>query len=154
MYHSPSGTKSADRDDWKRICQETNLKNLRKRLDKVVSGKYNGAEWNQLSQRGMTMARKVAVDSGTFFKALQNGAKLGKTSQEVADELGMAVASVITRASMVRKELRDRGVSDAIVDKLHLKGIRGGKETVKGMFDELAAELKALDTVEDADSAE
>lgn len=53
--------------------------------------------------------RAKGIDQKTFAKTYTDMAKAGNTSKEIADKLGMNEASVISRASTLRKFLKGAG---------------------------------------------
>lgn len=68
--------------------------------------------------------------------------KAGKTNQEIASQLGMNLASLISRASATRKILKGAGVSFPFAK---TNRGSGGRTTEKMGADEVAALLKSLD---------
>lgn len=91
--------------------QKRNRENLEKRLDEIRSSRYNGRRVGD-SQNffgDVTMAgRRASIDKGTFVRVYSTGCKAGKTNEEIAVELGMEPNSCTTKASQLRKELREK----------------------------------------------
>ena len=88
--------------------------------------------------------RRPSVSRQAVAKAIALGAKAGKTTDEVAAELGMAVQSFRTRMSTVKEYYRNKGI-----DLGTLKRKNGVKKE-----DDFIAELQEMIGVETTDETD
>lgn len=89
-----------------------------------------------------THVRAKSVPDETFKTTYARLAVAGKTAQEIADELGMNKASVVSRASALRKVLSEAGIKFPFAKTERGKG---GRTSTKMPNDKLAEFLKSLD---------
>lgn len=149
-----NGTATGDESPEKKRQRE-NREKLEEKLDKIRSGWYNVRSRGQRGSDNfgsddfgdLKMAgRKAAVSSGDFIRVYSAGCKAGKTNEEIAADLGMNPASVSSRASSLRKMLREKHGRELPTP------VSKGR-TVSGIADnaDFLAALDGLDTVaEDA----
>lgn len=95
-----------------------------------------------------TRIRREAVVERDFLEAYIKGAKAGKTNDEVAKELGMAPASVTSRASALRKKYAEKGLNLPT-----LRSNRDSKATLEDNIDFVKSLLSEANDDDDDETA-